>query len=154
MRSSTGAYYPRLDHVRALAAFLVFYWHSIHSAIPTNAVPSFFPMSIFEEGWTGVALFMTLSGYLFAKLVDGKDISYGFFLWNRLVRLAPLLIVVIAYYCIFEGYDWRKIPGGIIQPVWPGGAWTITVEFHFYLVFPAILLLHQRFGIGSLLAQF
>jgi len=30
---------------------------------------------------------MTLSGYLFAKLLDGKRIKYGSFLWNRFLRL-------------------------------------------------------------------
>jgi len=29
-------------------------------------------MALLDEGHTGVALFMTLSGYLFAKLLDGK----------------------------------------------------------------------------------
>ena len=39
---------------------------------------------------------MTLSGYLFAKLTFGIPISYPRFLWNRLIRLAPLLLFVLA----------------------------------------------------------
>jgi hypothetical protein len=38
------------------------------------------------EGHTGVALFMTLSGYLFAKPVGDHRIDYPSFLWSRAVR--------------------------------------------------------------------
>jgi peptidoglycan/LPS O-acetylase OafA/YrhL len=41
------------------------------------------------EGHTGVALFMTLSGYLFAKPVGDHRIDYPSFLWSRAVRLGP-----------------------------------------------------------------
>lgn len=54
-----------------------------------------FPFALLDEDHTGVALFMTLSAYLFAKLLDGKSISYPAFLWNRVLRLVPLLLLVI-----------------------------------------------------------
>lgn len=95
MRSSSGSYYPCLDHVRALAAFLVFYWHCVHIGVDTKVLPAFPSFSVLEEGWTGVALFMTLSGYLFARIIGDSSIHYLPFLWNRLVRLGPLLAVVI-----------------------------------------------------------
>jgi rhamnosyltransferase len=111
-------------------------------------VPAFAPLSFFEEGHTGVALFMTLSGYIFAKLIDGKDVDYGAFLWNRFVRLAPLLITVltIAYgVAIYQGmppYDVLKaFLSGFIVPIWPNGGWSLTVEMHFYLVLPFLLRL-------------
>src|SRR5271169_6463136 len=99
MRSSSGTHFIALDHVRALAAFMVFAWHFTHGLggypIPFDYVPALFPFSLLDEGHTGVALFMTLSGYLFAKLLDGKSINYLAFLWNRVLRLFPLLLVVI-----------------------------------------------------------
>ncbi len=59
--------------MRALAAFLVFSWHFTHGReswpIPFGYAPSIFLLAPLDEGHTGVALFMTLSGYLFAKLV-------------------------------------------------------------------------------------
>lgn len=83
MRSSSGAHFIALDHVRALAAFIVFAWHFTHAAndypVAFDYVPALFPFSILDEGHTGVALFMTLSGYLFAKLLDGKSIDYRAF---------------------------------------------------------------------------
>src|SRR5882672_9954754 len=95
MRSSSGAHYIALDHVRALAAFMVFAWHFTHAwngyPIPFEYAPAVFPLSLLDEGHTGVALFMTLSGYLFAKLVGDRRVDFPNFLWSRAVRLGPLL---------------------------------------------------------------
>lgn len=96
MKSTDGAYYVGLNHVRALAAFVVFTWHFNHVNGGQYAGPGFFVASLLTEGHTGVAIFMTLSGYLFAKLLDGKRVDYKSFIWNRLIRLLPLLCLVIA----------------------------------------------------------
>lgn len=99
MKSTSGAHFIALDHVRALAAFCVFVWHFTHASsgypVSFDYVPAIFPFAILDEGHTGVALFMTLSGYLFAKLLNGKTIDYKAFLWNRVLRLFPLLAVII-----------------------------------------------------------
>src|SRR5713101_82250 len=98
MRSTEGIYFSRLDHVRAVAVYLVFVWHFLHMTpsfpVPYNSAPMF-PFALLDEGHTGVALFMTLSGYLFAKLVGHRGIDFPSFLWRRAVRPAPLLIVWI-----------------------------------------------------------
>lgn len=152
MRSTSGNYFPHLDHVRALAAILVFFWHGLHRGVPTSVVPSFFPFSLFEEGWTGVSLFMTLSGYLFAKLVDGRRVLYGAFLWNRFVRLAPLLILVMIYYSVFGDFTLGDFFTGLVVPKWPGTSWSLTVEMHFYIVFPFLLIILNRKGPIALLS--
>ena len=98
MRSSTGQHFVALDHIRAFAAFTVFAWHFLHAdngfPISFEGAPAIFPLAILDEGHTGVALFMVLSGYLFAKLLNGKRIAYSAFIWNRFLRLAPLLVFV------------------------------------------------------------
>ena len=153
MRSSSGEYYERLDHLRALAVFLVFCWHFLHErAVPFDYVPAFPPLSILDESHTGVALFMTLSGYLFAKLIDGRAVSFRAFLWNRIVRLAPLLTVVllsVAAYKVAVGAMPAEEAGfrlisGFLLPVWGNGAWSITAEIHFYLVMPLIIVAAAR----------
>ena len=155
MRSSSGEHYIALDHVRALAAFMVFTWHFTHgfsgSPIPFSYVPSLFIFSPLDEGHTGVALFMTLSGYLFAKLLDGKRINYLAFMWNRVLRLLPLLVVVvlavgIQHYLSGEEivHYLRTIASGAISPTLPNGGWSITVEFHFYLLLPFILWIVRK----------
>jgi peptidoglycan/LPS O-acetylase OafA/YrhL len=155
VRSSSGAHFIALDHVRALAAYLVFVWHFTHasngSPIPFDYVPGFFPLSILNEGHTGVALFMTLSGYLFAKLLDGKQIRYRAFIWNRVLRLLPLLALVVLVVGVtkfmhnegMRSYA-ASIARGVLFPSLPNGAWSVTVEFHFYLMLPIFLWLLRK----------
>lgn len=155
MRSSSGAHYIALDHVRALAAFMVFAWHFTHAAngfpVPFEYVPALFPFAVFDEGHTGVALFMTLSGYLFAKLLDGKSINYMAFFWNRFLRLFPLLLVVILIVGFKEVLGGENlypyayaILKGVLLPTLPNGGWSITVEFHYYLILPLFLWMLRK----------
>ncbi|HYN79352.1 MAG TPA: acyltransferase [Lamprocystis sp. (in: g-proteobacteria)] len=151
MKSSSGKYFIALDHVRALAAFTVFRWHFIHVNSGQFAPPPTFPLSLLAEGHTGVALFMVLSGYLFAKLLDGKSVLYTQFLWNRFLRLAPLLILVIflvGLQKLVAGQDLtayaKTILPGVVKPGLPNGGWSITAEFHFYLILPLLLFLVKK----------
>lgn len=153
MQSSSGKHYIALDHIRALAAFFVFTWHFTHFEhhLPSDYHPAIFPLSILDQGHTGVALFMTLSGYLFAKLLNGKSIIYTAFIWNRLLRLLPLLIVVIIIVGIIKLSRGQNLApyiynllNGVIKPTLPNGAWSITVEFHFYLILPLLLWLFSK----------
>lgn len=155
MKSSSGKYYVGLDHIRAIAAFMVFSWHFMHGGngypVPFGYAPSFFALTLLNEGHTGVALFMTLSGYLFAKLLDGKKINYVSFIWSRFLRLAPLLVLVILVdgykqYLVgnnLSGYP-KWILAGAIKPSLPNGGWSITVEFHFYLLLPLLLFFSRK----------
>ncbi len=150
MQSSSGTYYPGLDHVRALAAFLVVTWHFTHggagSPVPFGEAPL---LGLVDEGHVGVSLFMTLSGYLFAKLIAGRAVHYGAFLWNRALRLVPLVAVVLFVVGIIhfrgsEGVYLERIAKGLVLPVLPNGIWSITTEMHFYLVLPLLLWASAR----------
>lgn len=155
MKSSSGTHFIALDHVRALAALIVFTWHFLHSTngypIAFEYVPALAPFAILDEGHTGVALFMTLSGYLFAKLLDGKRIDYRLFIWNRIVRLLPLLLLVILIVGVnrfvagenMAAYA-QEIAKGVYLPSLPNGGWSIAIEFHYYLVLPVLLWLFRR----------
>lgn len=162
MRSSSGVHYLALDHLRALAAFMVFTWHFTHAGhgfpIPFEGAPRIIPFALLDEGHTGVALFMVLSGYLFAKLLDGSSIRYGIFFYNRLLRLLPILFVALTIYIILVHYRHgdvkallRDIRNGWLYPTLPNGGWSITVELHFYLVLPFLLFI-KRFEPRSLIA--
>jgi peptidoglycan/LPS O-acetylase OafA/YrhL len=159
MRSSTGQHWVALDHVRAFAAFLVFTWHFTHgesgAPVPFEGAPALFPLALLDEGHCGVALFMCLSGYLFAKLLDGREIDYKAFFWNRMVRLAPLLILVLLFDTILTTLangSWaflvylRVVAMGFVMPFLPldNGAWSIVIEAHFYVLLPLLLILSRR----------
>lgn len=155
MKSTEGAYYRGLDQVRAVAVFLVFFWHFSRASLASTPAP----LSVLAQGYTGVAIFMTLSGYLFAKLVDGKAINYLAFLHNRFLRLAPLLLFMIAVHILRRLLDGRteelvpylwSLAQGMVLPTWPNGAWSITVEAQFYAIFPLILLLERKRPFASL----
>lgn len=152
MRSSEGLYFEKLDHLRGLAALLVFLWHYIYlnknisQAFVTD--PVFMP---FERGHLGVSLFMVLSGYLFAKILSGRNIDYAAFLWNRVLRLFPLLIFVAAIVALqkfrkggnLNEYELELLQG-FVAPSWPNGGWSIAVELHFYLVLPLLLYFNRK----------
>lgn len=151
MKSSSGQYFIGLDHIRGMAAFIVFTWHFLHMAVGHSGLPPVFPLSILAEGHTGVSLFMALSGYLFAKLLDNKRIIYSKFIWNRCLRLLPLLIIVVTLVGIeqyFLGRDMlaymKKVVEGAVMWTLPNGGWSITVEFHFYAVLPVLLFLTKK----------
>lgn len=161
MKSTSGVRYIALDHVRALAAFLVFTWHFLHFGmghppIADDVVP-LFPFAVLDEGHTGVALFMALSGYLFAKLLDGKEVDYRAFFWNRALRLLPLLVVVVLLVGAQKyasGANMHRyahaIAKGVLWPTLPNGGWSITVEAHFYLLLPPLLWIMRKSRMGLL----
>lgn len=152
MRSNEGQYYPGLDQIRGIAALIVYFFHLMHVFIPTSTVPDFFLLSVLEEGHTGVSLFMVLSGYLFSKLLDNKDLVFSKFIWNRALRLCPLLFVIFLYLLIFRDFSFSKILGGLIySKEWIFATWTLSVEFHFYLLFPILLFLLRKHGLLALI---
>lgn len=150
MTSSSGKYYPNLDHIRAVAAFMVFSWHLI--TFKARAEVPIPPLSLLAEGHCGVSLFMVLSGYLFAKLLNGKSIDYPKFIWNRILRLLPLLVFVMVVAGILknhQGEDMRAYLHGLLTGIlgkgFPNGGWSVAIEFHFYLLLPVLLYFDRRF---------
>jgi peptidoglycan/LPS O-acetylase OafA/YrhL len=138
---------------------MVVNWHFLHGEgghpVPYGTAPLF---GLFDEGHVGVSLFMTLSGYLFARLLDGRQIHYGAFLWNRFLRLVPLLAFVIVVAGIVRALQpdfdllvyLSKIAWGVLRPTFPNGGWSITTEAHFYFILPLLLLLARRWSYAPL----
>jgi peptidoglycan/LPS O-acetylase OafA/YrhL len=144
MRSTSGQHFAALDHVRALAAFLVVTWHFAHAATGNPMYNQAPEIALIDEGHVGVALFMVLSGFLFAKLIADCAIDYPAFLWNRAIRLLPLLLLVLVVVGFRDYADdplrfVRIIVTGAVLPHLPNGGWSITTEWHFYLILPILL---------------
>jgi peptidoglycan/LPS O-acetylase OafA/YrhL len=149
-------YIPGLDGIRAIAFALVYLGHSGLERYS-------------GRGGIGVTIFFFLSGYLITTLLrieaDGSGtISIPQFYLRRTFRIFPPMYVTVAVWMalatagIFVGtVYWQSIvvaslylanyvnfltPHGI-----PGGLgilWSLSVEEHFYLLFPWLFLLFLR----------
>lgn len=143
MKSSNQLYIPGVDHLRAVAALLVVCYHSIHSGnlVPQAAVPDFPPLSLLEEGHTGVALFITITGFIFTFIIGDRKVDYGRFLFNRFLRIFPLLFILSLFAAfVTEGVHETDLLAMLkFFNLFGGGAywgtWTLVVEFQFYLFF-------------------
>jgi peptidoglycan/LPS O-acetylase OafA/YrhL len=168
MKSSNIRYLPQVDHLRGVAALWVLLYHGTHifegalsgkanildQANWTYSRNPFWAM--IYEGHTAVALFMVLSGFIFAYGAIGHRVHYWRFLGNRLLRIYPLYLSMILLSVIldpsrltllsfvstvFPVADFQTFSGSSLVTL----AWTIAVEFQFYLIFPFLLAsLNQR----------
>ncbi len=148
---------PSLDGVRAVAVMIVFVGHSA-------TAPLAWP------GNVGVTIFFFLSGYLITTLLrrewdrNGR-ISLSKFYLRRALRILPPAYITIAlavvvgatgllaatttvwgvlaevlnltnYYLVFFGREGLPPETSML--------WSLAVEEHFYLIFPAVLILFLR----------
>jgi len=171
-RSKNIGYIPALHHLRCLAAFLVFAHHYIrYYHFGWTPQPSLFWLGPITEGYTGVGLFFALSGYLFTNisLHSAGEIHYWSFVKNRVLRIFPLygFVFFLAISLkpdnlhganIFD-FLMSNLGSPISSSFITGAAWTISIEFAFYLLFPFLVRFHRTEGawflpklIGLLLA--
>ena len=151
-----------LDHLRALAIILVFFFHYQN---PIFDSPEWLPDYV-KFGWTGVDLFFVLSGFLissqlFGNIKNGKKISYREFFLKRLFRIIPAYLVVVGIYFMVPFFREKES----LPPLWKfltftqnfglnlkdsgtfSHAWSLCVEEHFYFFLPIILIFLQTFGL-------
>jgi peptidoglycan/LPS O-acetylase OafA/YrhL len=153
---STPSHIPSLDGLRAASFFLVFVAH----AGLKDVVPGAF----------GVTVFFFLSGYLITTLMRGEfdrtgHVSLTSFYLRRVLRILPPFYIVLAATTLLAavgfvpghlqpravasqalhfsnywiaGHGWSGIADGT------GVYWSLAVEEHFYLLFPAVFLLLAR----------
>lgn len=175
MQSPNRVYVPELDQLRAFAAVLVLYYHSVWTGRSILGYPGRPWANIFDalllEGHTGVALFMVLSGFVLARGAVGSAVNYRSFIYNRILRIFPMmsLLVLFAIYAN-KGVDLQGIVSPFLllfntQPRFfpdvtnlTGTIWTISVEFQFYIVAPFIFAFVGRNGwqylLGAILLAF
>ena len=175
MKSTNYQYISALDHLRGFAAILVLFFHGGHFIAykitygstydPSNWLKANDPFSaLVIEGHTAVSLFFVLSGFIFTVGAIQKKISYLGFYRNRILRTYPLFIfILLAGVLVYpENFDFWGLLKSIFfmansDTAIDGGAftfvfWSIAVEWHFYLIFPALIALVRSRGWKSLLA--
>jgi peptidoglycan/LPS O-acetylase OafA/YrhL len=156
-RSSIG-YFPSLDGFRGISVLLVFASHS-------------FVVALGGLGVLGVQMFFVLSGFLITSLLvhewdATRSIRLSHFYMRRALRLLPALVLLLAAVVVYstlvlpEGvrgpqyeaataallyvYNWALIFGWISANNLLIHCWTLAVEEHFYLLWPALIVLLLR----------
>jgi len=116
------------------------------------------------QGYSGVALFMTLSGFLFVLICADKEIRTSGFYINRLLRIYPLFLAALLLACYLDPVQnnfWslmssvffmHNLPGGVYYPQFTEVLWTIPIEMQFYLLFPLLLIFVRNYGLKYLFA--
>ncbi len=157
-------YMPTLDGWRAISILAVMLHHDfIHRLAGMSTV------WFFEHGKVGVDVFFAISGILIcSRLLDEEkrfgSISLRQFYVRRTFRILPpaiLYLLAIALLSVLAiiphvGMDWfgalflfrnytRLFGRHLANGVWfTGHFWSLSVEEHFYLLLPAILVLTHR----------
>jgi peptidoglycan/LPS O-acetylase OafA/YrhL len=164
---------PSLTGLRGYAALWVV---GLHFTFGAERPGKGFLYDIAWHGSAGVIVFFVLSGFIlshvyyhaFKEKVTWLD--YGHFLLYRLVRIYPLYaITLVAWLLIFHlgGYLWRvqdtlstfllnatmmQAWGFVDGLTWNDPAWSVSMEWFFYLSFPLFALLVLRLDWRPLLA--
>jgi peptidoglycan/LPS O-acetylase OafA/YrhL len=161
MRATSGqsGQIPSLDGLRAISITLVFAAHAgISAAIP---------------GGFGVTVFFFLSGYLITTLLLREyartgGIDLPAFYMRRLLRLAPPILVTLALGCVLvwagllQGeVEWRTLSSQVLfyynyfaqygdrhEIFGTEVLWSLSIEEHFYLLWPALFLAIARGRVG------
>lgn len=154
MQTSAGNRFAGLDHLRALAIIIVFFYHYNLFGHP----PGLYEYAG-SWGWTGVDLFFVLSGYLiggqlFAKLSRDQPINYGEFYFKRSLRILPAYFAVLLLYFTIPAFTERSQ----LPPLWRfltftqnfgldlsktgafSHAWSLCIEEQFYLFLPLLII--------------
>jgi len=149
-----STYIPGLDGIRAIAFLMVFWAH----ALP--------PVAYYIPATLGVTIFFFLSGYLITTLLrrefeaTGTVALKGFYIRRALRIIVPLYVV----YALTAGYAYfvqHQSPGnwaGLFAmlfyyynyttvlflhawvPLGMNVIWSLSVEEHFYILFPLVFL--------------
>jgi peptidoglycan/LPS O-acetylase OafA/YrhL len=149
LKTSTEHYVPALDGIRCLGVGLVLLIHGYYGYFP--------------GGWIGVDLFFVLSGYLITTLIErehrpGGRFSFRGFYRRRAFRLFPPLILSLLLANALWTYtaDDVETPdrllatlsglfyvANLVSPTYMGTLgplWSLSVEEHFYLVWPLVMV--------------
>jgi peptidoglycan/LPS O-acetylase OafA/YrhL len=162
MKSKWGSRIPELDGIRAIAIWMVLLLHVVTGYDNPPGALAFMPRPIWlilGHGWLGVDLFFMLSGFLITGiLLDSKDRPAYFknFYIRRFLRIMPLYFAVVLVWSLcYRGHGkyflLSSVFGANLAPLLhagtphgPGVLWSLAVEEHFYLLWPAIVYCLDR----------
>ncbi len=158
---------PALDGVRGLAILLVLVYH-FTLGVSGKSLATKLLIRMTSAGWCGVDLFFVLSGFLITGILfDAKESPHRFrnFYARRALRIFPLYYGTLI--AVFGGLPWivswtRGFDGVEDAGVWLWAYgtnilvalrgrwfplshfWSLAVEEHFYLIWPALIFSSDR----------
>jgi len=150
---------PELDTIRGIAILLVLFFHGFgfrYGLQGLSGLPELFVAATLP-GWMGVNLFFVLSGFLITGiLLDTKPRAnyYRSFYIRRALRILPLYYAVLVFLAVLTRTGWvgRHASWAFLGlsffylsnvtelfgvPMQYGVLWSLAVEEHFYLLWPA-----------------
>ncbi len=156
--SKPSLYIPGLDGIRAIAFLMVFWAH----ALP--------PIAYYIPATLGVTIFFFLSGYLITTLLRREfeatgTVALKSFYLRRAMRIIVPLYVVYAFAAAYAHFIQHESPGnwaGLFAmlfyyynyttvlflhawvPLGMNVIWSLSVEEHFYILFPLAFLALSR----------
>jgi peptidoglycan/LPS O-acetylase OafA/YrhL len=157
---------PELDTLRGIAVSAVVLFHAFafaHGLSGLSGIPKML-VGMTMCGWTGVNLFFVLSGFLITGiLLDTKSRSdyYKRFYFRRALRILPLYyaVLILLLLVVRAGLVQRHASWGFLGlsaiylsnmtdlfgvPMQYGVLWSLAVEEHFYLLWPAAVRVLSR----------
>ena len=167
---------PEMDGVRGMAILMVLFWHFVVCNVGEfTPEPSWrVPDAIMRLSWTGVDLFLVLSGFLITGILldhTGSPNYFSTFYTRRAYRIAPLYYVQLAIYTLMlaigasEMLPWLRgqrpptwtyavflqnvwiARHDVWGPDWISATWSLAVEEQFYLVLPIAVAALPRRGL-------
>ena len=175
-----GSHFDKLDHLRFLAALLILLHHGVPAVIcavnglacdAVNTVRltanlsglDLIAKALVFEGHSAVALFITLSGFLFARICGTAAIRYDKFVVNRILRIYPMYTcaILLAMYLAPASngivnlatslFCLQNLLSPVAHTLITPPLWTVAVEFQFYLLFPFFLQWFSKRGAKPIL---
>ncbi len=146
-------YMPELDTMRGVAILLVLFFHGMAPPLkPDLSSGGKFIFALSQHGWIGVNLFFVLSGFLITGiLVDSRsrlDYFRRFYI-RRALRILPALYTTLILLLVGGWISARFLALSVLflantapllgVPLQYGPLWSLAVEEHFYMLWPAIV---------------
>ncbi len=140
-----------LDGIRGLAALLVLLYHAFYMSLLNQPVAGLAKLlaAATKAGWLGVDLFFVLSGLLITGiLLDSQAERHYFrnFYARRVLRIMPLyyaalLVLLVCYqgsgsFVLLGSVYLTNLAALFAVPMLFGPLWSLSVEEHFYLLWP------------------
>lgn len=163
---------PELDALRGVAILMVFVFHAFEDFTPSGPnAPAWerLFLSAMSLGWTGVNVFFVLSGFLITGILldsTNRPRYYSRFYFRRVLRILPVYYLLIAVLVLLArisfvrshtSWAFAGLSAVYLSNITPlfgvprdyAPLWSLAVEEHFYLIWPAAVRMLKTRGLAT-----